>query len=178
MEYEGKVCRCGAPANFNGRVCCKCELEILENLPGSGPRCNASCWCGFQWKTPFPKVCTNCAIGLVHIKLAPEDTSPLYRCDSCDQGNFREENPILEVPPGMMWPKKGVGGWNSNVSSMNIRVDCPRCGEREVWFIDREYLDASGCTIGIGTRECPGCGIRPSGLRLLDYSGWPFPVER
>lgn len=32
MEYEGKACKCGAPAWFNGTVCCKCELEILGHI--------------------------------------------------------------------------------------------------------------------------------------------------
>jgi predicted RNA-binding Zn-ribbon protein involved in translation (DUF1610 family) len=81
---------------------------------------------------------------------------------------------VLDVHYKRAAPVHDVGGWWTHVGTRDIRVDCPKCGNFESWFIDQDHVDAEGCTIGDGDHACPGCGISPRGLKLLGYSGWPF----
>lgn len=83
---------------------------------------------------------------------------------------------ILEVPCSSRHPDPIVWGWYSYSATRNIRVDCPKCGRRETWHIDQDHIDDTGCTIGDGNHACPQCGVFPTGLKLLGYSGWPWRI--
>jgi hypothetical protein len=85
---------------------------------------------------------------------------------------------VLKVPHSQTHTDPIAWGWYSYSGTLDIRVDCPKCGRRETWFIAKGHIDAEGCTIGDGDHACPECGVFPRQLKLLDYSGWPWPVDK